>query len=85
MTAVLRAPKFETVKDYDLYINSLQEEAEALQIKLIRISQDLSAVRTKIGVITNERYKKTAEKAKKAAKKAGNKPSGSLNKAEGSS
>lgn len=73
--AVLRAPKFKTVKDYDNYINSLQEEAEVLQVKLVSLSTDIAAIRRKIEVITYEKHKKASEKVKKEAKKAGNKPS----------
>ena len=69
---VLRAPKLKSVKDYDFYINSLREEAEALHIKLLDMSCDLSSIKRKIEVATYERNKKASKKTKKAVKKTGN-------------
>lgn len=68
---VLRAPRLKSVKDYDSYISSLREEAEALHIKLLDMSCDLSSIKRKIEVVINERNKKVAKKTKKAVKKAG--------------
>lgn len=71
IAAVLRAPKLKTVKDYDTFINSLQEEAEALEIKLVNMSCDLAAMRRKIEVVTYERNKKITKKTKKASEETG--------------
>lgn len=58
------------VKDYDSYIESLQEQAEELHIKLLDMSCNLSALKKKIEVASVERQKIT-KKTKKAVKETG--------------
>lgn len=70
---VLRAPRLKSVKDYDSYINSLKEEAEALHIRILDMSCDLSSIKRKMEVAISERNKKAAKKAQKVTKEAGNK------------
>lgn len=71
---VLRAPRLKSVKDYDSYINSLKEEVEALHIRILDMSCDLSSVKRKMEIAINERNKKATKKVKKAVKKAGSEP-----------
>lgn len=65
--------KFRTVREYDSYINNLREEAEALHIKLLDMSCDLSSIKRKMEIAINERNKKASQKAKKVVKEAGDK------------
>ena len=60
-----------TLKDYDKYIQSLQEQAEELHIQLLDVSCNLQAIKRKIEVATIERTKKASKKNKKAIKEAG--------------
>ena len=71
--SVSGAIKRKTVKEYDNYINSLREQAEALHIKLLDMSCDLSSLKRKMEIAINERNKKAAQKAQKVTKEAGNK------------
>lgn len=71
--SVSGAVKCKTVKEYDNYINSLKEEAEALHIRILDMSCDLSSIKRKMEVAISERNKKAAKKAQKVAKEAGNK------------
>ena len=81
-TAVLRAPKLKTVKDYDNYIKSLQEATEALQIKLVDLSTDIAAMKRKIEVTINERNKKITKKVKEGVEEARGEPQRILEKTQ---
>ena len=67
----LKTVKCKTVREYDSYINNLREEAEALHIKLLDMSCDLSSIKRKMEIAINERNKKASQKAKKVVKEAG--------------